>query len=46
VKRDGYPMLIIREDKRVRLITKDGHDRTKSYPRMERTRRDRQTAPV
>ncbi|RXG91619.1 RNA ligase family protein [Bradyrhizobium zhanjiangense] len=32
IKHDGYRMMIIREGKRVRLKTKNGHDWTERYP--------------
>ncbi|RZN12153.1 DNA ligase [Bradyrhizobium genosp. SA-3] len=32
VKHDGYRMLVIREDKRVRLLSRNGSDWTKRYP--------------
>lgn len=32
VKHDGYRMLVIREDKRVRLLSHNGSDWTKRYP--------------
>jgi ATP-dependent DNA ligase len=32
VKYDGYRIMVIREDKRVRLITKGGQDWTDRYP--------------
>jgi ATP-dependent DNA ligase len=32
IKLDGYRMLVIRENERVRLITKGGHDWTGRYP--------------
>ncbi|WFU37562.1 RNA ligase family protein [Bradyrhizobium sp. CB82] len=32
VKHDGYQMLVIREDKRVRLLSRNGSDWTQRYP--------------
>jgi ATP-dependent DNA ligase len=32
VKYDGYRMRVVREDKRVHLLTKEGHDWTARYP--------------
>jgi len=32
VKYDGYRMLVLRDGDRVRLITRNGYDRTKQYP--------------
>jgi ATP-dependent DNA ligase len=32
VKHDGYGMLVMREDKRVRLLSRHGSDWTKRYP--------------
>jgi ATP-dependent DNA ligase len=34
IKYDGYRMFVVREDDRVRLITKGGYDWTKRYPRI------------
>jgi bifunctional non-homologous end joining protein LigD len=34
IKYDGYRLVVQREDKRVRLFTKNGHDWTKRYPRI------------
>jgi ATP-dependent DNA ligase len=42
IKYDGYRMFVVREDDRVRLITKGGYDWTKRYPRIvEAARRNR-----
>ena len=32
IKLDGYRMLVIRENERVRLLTRNGHDWTGRYP--------------
>jgi ATP-dependent DNA ligase len=32
VKYDGYRLIVVREDKRVRLITRNGHDWSGRYP--------------
>ena len=32
IKYDGYRLIVIREDKRVRLITRNGNDWTGRYP--------------
>jgi bifunctional non-homologous end joining protein LigD len=34
IKHDGYRLIVQREDKRVRLFTRNGHDWTDRYPRM------------
>jgi bifunctional non-homologous end joining protein LigD len=32
VKYDGYRLIVVREDKRIRLITRNGHDWSSRYP--------------
>jgi bifunctional non-homologous end joining protein LigD len=32
IKHDGYPMIVARDGKRVRLFTRNGHDFTERYP--------------
>jgi bifunctional non-homologous end joining protein LigD len=34
IKHDGYRLIVQREDKRVRLFTRNGHDRTGRFPRI------------
>ncbi|MGM4958119.1 ATP-dependent DNA ligase [Bradyrhizobium sp. 604_D8_N2_3] len=34
IKHDGYRLIVEREDKRVRLFTRNGHDWTSRYPRI------------
>jgi bifunctional non-homologous end joining protein LigD len=34
IKHDGYRLIVQREDKRVRLFTRNGHDWTDRYPRI------------
>jgi hypothetical protein len=34
IKYDGYRLFVVREENRVRLITKGGHDWTKRFPRV------------
>jgi len=34
IKYDGYRLFVVREDSRVRLLTKGGYDWTKRYPRI------------
>jgi bifunctional non-homologous end joining protein LigD len=34
IKHDGYRLIVQREDKRVRLFTRNGHDWTSRYPRI------------
>jgi hypothetical protein len=34
IKHDGYRLIVQREDKRVRLFTRSGHDRTGRFPRI------------
>jgi ATP-dependent DNA ligase len=37
IKHDGYRLIVQREDKRVRLITRNGHDWSSRYPRIVRS---------
>lgn len=47
VKYDGYRLLVQREGKRIRLLTRNGHDRTDRYPLIvEGALRNRQTSFV
>ena len=47
IKHDGYRMLVTREDKRVRLFSRNGHDWTARYPLIvEAALRNRQTSFV
>jgi bifunctional non-homologous end joining protein LigD len=34
IKYDGYRLIVVREDKRVRLLTKNGHDWSGRFPWM------------
>src|ERR1700755_3167128 len=34
IKHDGYRLIVQRQDKRVRLFTRNGHDWTDRYPRI------------
>src|SRR6476469_7008679 len=47
IKHDGYRLIVQREDKRVRLFTRNGHDWTDRYPRIvEAALRNRNTSFV
>ena len=34
IKHDGYRLIVQREDKRLRLFTRNGHDWSSRYPRI------------
>jgi ATP-dependent DNA ligase len=47
VKHDGYRLIVQRQDKRVRLFTRNGHDWSKRYPLIvEAALRNRHTSFV
>jgi bifunctional non-homologous end joining protein LigD len=47
IKHDGYPLMVKRQDKRVRLFTPNGHDWTDHYPLIvEAALRNRSTSFV